>query len=72
MKIYETNEWKGSGRQNYYWNEYHLEGNRVVKYYCNRHKHFNGDENEWVYDKREVDSWSVDDPSMPDWLHNYL
>ena len=32
MIIYTTNEWKGSGKQNYYWNEYHLEGEEVIKY----------------------------------------
>ena len=70
--IYTTSEWKGHGKQNYFWNEYRLEGGTVTKYKCNRHKFFDGDESNWEESETEVESWSVDDPSMTDWLRDYL
>ena len=30
-KIYETQEWKGNGKQNYYHNEYRTDGDKVYK-----------------------------------------
>ena len=72
MAIYVTDEWKGYGKQNYFWNEYRLEGNSVVKYKCNRNKHFDGDESNWVRSEEATDSWALDDPNMPEWLKSYL
>lgn len=70
--IYTTNEWKGYGRQNYYRNEHRLEGGVVTKYKCHRWKFFDGDESTWECEEEEVDSWSVNDPNMPEWLHQYI
>ncbi len=70
--IYVTERWDGFGKQDYYWHAYRLEGTQVVKYKCHKYKHFNGDESEWMEDENIVESWETDDPSMPEWLRQYL
>lgn len=70
--IYSTNEWKGYGKQNYYWNEYRIDGDTIYKVKCHRQKIFNGDENEWVRDETPIDSWNINDTNMPDWLKQYI
>ena len=72
MTIYKTNEWKGYGKQNYYWNEYRLEGDEVNKYKCHEYKFFDGKENNWETEESLVDSWNIEDPNMPEWLHQYI
>ena len=70
--IYTTNEWNGYGKQNYYWNEYRLEGNSIVKYKCNRHKFFDGNENNWEESETEVESWNINESNLPNWLREYI
>ena len=71
-KIYETNEWKGYGKQNYFRNEYRQEGNVISKVRCNRFKFFDGKENIWEETEKVVASWHIGDALMPEWLKKYI
>ena len=66
--LWSAQERKGFGKQNYNHNEYWLEGDVVNKYKCNRHKFFDGYENNWETSRSLEESWNKDDPGMPEWL----
>jgi hypothetical protein len=70
--LYVTNEWKGHGKQSYYWNEYILNGKKVEKHKCHRFKFFDGDESIWEKESKLVESWDKKDSSLPDWLRKLL
>ncbi len=72
MTIYTTKEWKGYGKQNYYWNEYRQEGDEVSKVKCHRQKFFDGRENSWDNDESVITSWNKNDDDMPEWLSKYV
>lgn len=71
-KIYETKEWKGYGKQNYYHNEYRTDEEKVYKVKCNRRKVFDGKENNWETSEKVTGSWKKTDSSLADWLKDLL
>ena len=72
MNLYTTNEYKGHGKNNYFWYEYRKKGNKITKNRCSRTKIFDGHENEWVRDESEVDSWNIKDSGLPGWLRDLI
>ena len=70
--IYETNEWHGYGKQNYYKNVYEQDGDIISKYKCHRSKFFDGKENTWSNEKNLEASWEKNDPNLPEWLKQYI
>lgn len=70
--IYVTDQWKGFGKQNYFWNEYRFESGKVFKFKCHKHKHFDGDENAWLENEELIESWEITDPAIPEWLNQYI
>ncbi len=72
MLIYRTNEWKGYGKQNYYWNEYRQEGGEICKYKCHRSKFFDGRESNWNTEETLEITWRIDDSNLPEWLRRYV
>lgn len=72
MLIDKTDEWKGYGKENYFWIEYRLEGERIEKIRCHRFGFFDGKEHIWDRDDELVESWSTDDPNLPAWLKDFL
>lgn len=72
MTVYTTDADKHNDKQNYYYNEYRTGEGNVVKYRCHRHRIADGDGSDWIIDEEQVDSWSLDDPNLPELLREHL
>lgn len=70
--LHRTQSYDGYNKHERYHNEYVDDGERVRKIKVHEFKFFDGRENSWERDETETDSWSHDDPSMPDWLRRKL
>ncbi len=70
--LYTTNEYKGYGKQNYYHNEYRIDGDMVTKHKSRRQKIFDGKVNNWETDEKWVESWNKNDSALPKWLRKLL
>lgn len=72
MTIFKTEKWDGFGRQNYYWHEYRLEENQVVKYKCHKFKLLENGKEDWCIEEQREESWLFNDPDLPEFLKEYL
>lgn len=70
--IYITEKWSGFGKQNYYWHEYRYEAPEINLFKCHKWKIFDGNENSWMEDEKLIETWTAQDPNMPEWLRQYL